>query len=103
MKQLKTAFNRIQVQWSVDSGYKVLITDIAGNGRLVFNGGDINKDLCSYFKYDKRSRIAENGYSWIFKCDFAGVVGFYNGPGLSLCRSNKRRGIVKLFLNMNMI
>lgn len=61
MKQLKTAFNRIQVQWSVDSGYKVLITDIAGNGRLVFNGGDINKDLCSYFKYDKRSRIAEMG------------------------------------------
>ena len=61
MKQLKTAFNRIQVQWSVDSGYKVLITDIAGNGRLVFNGGDINKDLCSYFKYDKRSRITEMG------------------------------------------
>lgn len=49
------------MQWSVDSGYKVLITDIAGNGRLVFNGGDINKDLCSYFKYDKRSRIAEMG------------------------------------------
>lgn len=61
IEQFKIAFNRIQIHWGINDDYKILITDVSGNGRLVFQGKNISMDLCVYFKYDKRNRMVEMG------------------------------------------
>lgn len=55
-------FNRVEVTWGKDYGYKILLKDVSGNGRLILNGLRIDKDsVFTYFKYDKRNRLIASG------------------------------------------
>lgn len=55
------AYNRIQVYWGVDTGYNIQINDAAGRARIILHDAEISKKMCTYFKYDRRSRITEMG------------------------------------------
>lgn len=61
LQRYSVGYNRINVDWGTDRGERILITDIAGNGRIAFNGSSIEESNAVYYKYDHRNRIIELG------------------------------------------
>lgn len=62
MSRYSMAYNRISIDWGADRGYRILVSDSAGNGRFILQDFSISAKLVNYFKYDKRNRLIESGY-----------------------------------------